>query len=203
MATLIREPDLEQRVRAERKALGLDRWDEVWEGTYIMAPLPNDEHQDLQANLVAVLQITVGWTGLGDVRGGVNVSDREDWRQNYRCPDVVVFLKGTHAQNRDTFWLGGPDFAVEIISPADASREKLDFYASVGVRELLVVDRAPWRLELYRLRGGRLVESGHSTAATPETMRSEVVPLSFRLVAGGARPAIEVVHHDGVQRWTV
>src|SRR4051812_16753222 len=165
MATLIREPALEQRVRAERKASGLDRWDEVWEGTYVMAPLPNDEHQDLQSELVTVLKLSVGWPGLGDVRGGVNVSDREiDWTQNFRCPDVVVFLKGTKAQNRDTFWLGGPDFAVEIVSPNDASRDKLAFYASVGVRELLIVDRDPWQLELFRLDGDALRVVGRSGA---------------------------------------
>ena len=85
----------------------------------------------------------------------------------------------------------------------DASRDKLEFYAKVGVRELLIVDRAPWQLELYRLQGRQLSEAGRSTASHPAVLRSEVVPLSFRLVAGGARPAIEVTHHDGVQRWTV
>lgn len=204
MATLIREPSVERRVLAERKASGLDRWDEVWEGTYVMAPLPNDEHQDIQTKLVTILQIAFGWAGLGDVRAGVNVSDREkDWTHNYRCPDVVAFLKETRAQNRNTFWLGGPDFAVEIVSANDASRDKLEFYASVGTRELLIIDRAPWQLELYRLRDGRLGEVGRSTASDPKAVRSEVVPLSFRLVAGAARPGIEVAHHDGVQRWSV
>ena len=204
MPTLIREPEIEKRVLAERRASGLDRWDEVWEGTYVMAPLPNDEHQEIQTSLVTILQVTFGWAGLGDVRGGVNVSDREDeWTQNYRCPDVVAFLKETKAQNRDTFWLGGPDFTVEIVSPHDASRDKLEFYARVGVRELLIVDRFPWQLEFYRLRDRELVEVGRSTPAAPGVLRSEVVPLSFRLIAGGARPQIEVTHHDGVQRWLV
>lgn len=204
MAILIRERSIEERIRAERKAKGLDRWDEVWEGVYVMPPLPDDEHQEIQANLVAILQIAVGWSGLGDVRGGVNVSDRDqDWRDNFRCPDVVVFLKGTRAQNRGTYWLGGPDFAVEIVSPDDASRDKLDFYASVGVRELLIVDRAPWKLELYRLQGNVLVAAGSSSLPKGDTLRSEVVPLSFQLTPGGARPSIEVTHHDAVQRWTV
>jgi Uma2 family endonuclease len=204
MATLIRERSIEDQIRAERKAKGLDRWDEVWEGMYVMPPLPNDEHQAIQAKLVAILQISVGWSGLGEVRGGVNVSDRDqDWRENFRCPDVAVFLKGASAQNRGAFWLGGPDFGVEIVSPDDASRDKLDFYSSVGVRELLIVDRAPWKLELYRLQSKTLVEVGSSIPPNAPTLRSEVVPLSFRLVAGGARPSIEVTHHDGLQHWTV
>ena len=34
----------------------------------------------------------------GVVFAGCNVTDREDdWMQNYRCPDVAVFLKGNPA----------------------------------------------------------------------------------------------------------
>jgi Uma2 family endonuclease len=204
MATLIRERSVEARVRAERKAQGLDRWDEVWEGVYVMPPYPNIEHQFLQTRLATILDLVIGLRGSGQVLAGANVSDRvENWTHNYRCPDVTVFVTGTRAENHGTFWFGGPDFAIEIVSPDDASRDKLDFYASVGVRELLVVDREPWQIELYRLAGRTLVEIGRSTDLNSAVLRSEVVPLSFRLVAGGARAAIEVVHHDGVQRWTV
>jgi Uma2 family endonuclease len=204
MTMLIRDSELCDLLQAERRSQGLDRWDEVWEGIYVMAPLPNDEHQAIQAKLVAILQTSVGWDGDGDVRGGVNVSDRVDgWKQNYRCPDVAVFMKGTKARNHSTFWVGGPDFAVEIVSPEDSSRDKLGFYASVGVRELLVIDRAPWQLELYRLEAGRLLPAGTSVAASPEVLRSQVVPLSFQLIPGGARPSIIVTHNDGAQRWTL
>jgi len=90
-------------------------------------------------------------------------------------------------------WLGGPDFAVEIVSPDDASRDKLDFYARVGVRELLVIDRDASALELYRLQGRRMISVGRSIAGdTTTTLQSEVIPLSFRLIEGGARPLIEV-----------
>lgn len=204
MATLIRERSIEARVLAERKAQGLDRWDEVWEGVYVMPPYPNIEHQFLQSRLNTILDLAVGLVGAGQVLPGLNVSDRiEGWTDNYRCPDVAVLLKGGRAENHDTFCFGGPDFAIEIVSPDDASRDKLDFYASVGVRELLVVDRDPWQVELYRLSGRTLVEVGRSTDLNATLLRSEVVPLSFRLVAGGARPSIEVAHHDGVQRWTL
>jgi Uma2 family endonuclease len=201
---LIRDPDWCERVIAERRSRGVDQWDEVWEGIYVVPPCLDDEHQAIQGRLVAILDLVIGFNGTGGVRAGVNVSDRaEDWTQNYRCPDVAVFLKGTKAQNKDTFWLGGPDFAVEIVSPEDSSRDKLGFYASVGVREFLVIDRAPWQLELYRLQAGRLQPAGTSVATSGEVLRSEVVPLSFRLTPSGARPSIEVTHHDGAQRWLI
>jgi Uma2 family endonuclease len=169
-----------------------------------MPPIANDEHQELQTALVTVLQIAIKWAGLGEVRAGVNVSDRKvDWEYNFRCPDVAVFMNATKAENCDTFWFGGPDFAVEIVSENDASRKKLGFYAKVGVRELLVIDRLPWRLELYRLDGDELVSVGTSASTAGELLRSQVIPLSFRLLPGGARPQIEITHHDGVQRWTV
>jgi Uma2 family endonuclease len=154
-------------------------------------------------NLGSIFMIVIGWTGLGLVRPGVNVSDQEeDWQQNFRCPDVVVYLSGTTAQNRDTYWLGGPDFLVEVISEYDKSRDKLDFYAKVGSREALFIDRSPWALELYRLVDGQLVLIGKSTPDDPIVLRSELLPLSFRLVAGDPRPRIEIIHSDGVQRWS-
>jgi Uma2 family endonuclease len=166
--------------------------------------LPNDLHQEIVTALATVLQLTMGWTGLGDVRAGVNVSDREaDWKENYRCPDVAVFLKDGRAIKRNTYWLGGPDFAVEVISPDDCSRDKLPFYERVGGRELLVIDRDPWALELYALHQDRLVLAGTSRPDREDLLTSAVVPLSFRLVAAEPRPRIEVVHLASPQRWLV
>lgn len=205
MATMILDPELAERLKRERQESGADRYDEVWEGVYMMSLLANDEHQEIVTGLGSVFQIVIGWPGLGDARAGVNISDQsEDWTRNYRCPDVAVFLQGTTAINRDTHCFGGPDFAVEVLSRGDRAREKLHFYAKVGTRELLIVDRSPWKLELFRLEQGALNLVGISTSEESETLLSAVVPLSFRLrSAEGRRPRIEVVHQDGEQRWTV
>lgn len=94
----------------------------------MMSPLADDEHQEFQCALGAVFIGVLAGDARFKVRCGVNVSDQEsDWKQNYRCPDVVVFAPDTAAKNCGTYWLGGPDFAVEITSPHDRSREKLDF----------------------------------------------------------------------------
>jgi Uma2 family endonuclease len=204
MAVLVTDPDLEGQLIAERQASGGDRFDEVWEGTYVMAPLPNDEHQEIQTSLATIFKIVIDWPGLGLVRAGVNVSDREQgWKENYRCPDVVVFMKGTTARNCDTHWVGGPDFAVEVRSPGDRTPEKLPFYASVNVRELLVVERHPWSVELFRLTNGELVSVGQSVASGSRVLTSELIPLSFRLIPASARPTIQVEHRQTGQRWSV
>jgi Uma2 family endonuclease len=202
MATLIQDAELSQKLIAERKRNGLDRWDEVWEGLYVMNPLPNDEHQEIQCRLAYVLVDVIDMPRLGKVRSGVNVSDREtDWDKNYRCPDVVVFLNETKAINHGSFWFGGPDFAIEIASPGDRSREKLAFYGKVATRELLLLDRNPWSLELHRHDGEQLINVGISTPNQPDWLTSEVVPLTFRLIPGDSRPEIEAVHHGTGRAW--
>lgn len=203
MPMLITDPELQRRLIRERRAIGADHHDEVWDGVYIVSPDPNDQQQDIVGKLYLSFELAIGSVGLGLVRPGINVSDRDEgWTRNYRCPDVAVFLNGTTARNRDSHWQGGPDFAVEVISPRDRSRRKFDFYARVGVRELLMVDRKPWALELYRLGDGVLALVGKSTLDRPEVLTSEVLPLTFRLAAGEPRPRIEVVHADGLQRWS-
>ncbi len=204
MVALITDPDLEQALIAKRQAMGVDKYDEVWDGVYIIAPMANDEHQDLVTELATVLTLVVDWTGLGKVRAGVNVSDQErDWHRNYRCPDVVVFLNDTKAENRGAFWFGGPDFAIEVVSRNDRSVEKIPFYARVGVRELMLIDRDPWAITLYRLQGDELVEAGRSSVEDSATIVSEIVPLNWQLQFPDGQPAIHITHHDGQQQWTI
>ncbi len=204
MDLLLTNRDKVRRIIQRRRRLGLDRKDEVWNGRYVIMPDPDNVHQDLVGELYFLLTLVITRVGLGRAYPGGNISDREDkWTSNYRVPDVTVFLNDNPAENRHTHWLGGPDLAVEVVSDNDKSRKKLDFYASVGTRELIIVDRAPWQLELFRLTDGELVSVGKSSVADGNVLASEVVPLSFRLIAGATRPQIEARHVDGVQSWTI
>src|SRR5437899_2801748 len=112
--------------------------------------------------------------------------------ENHRCPDVVVYLEGNPAVDCGTHWCGGPDFLTEIMSPGDPTREKLPFYASINTREVLIVDRDPWQLELCQLQSGNLVEVGRSSLAQPDVLTSSVLPVTLRMVAGTNRPQIEI-----------
>jgi Uma2 family endonuclease len=204
MTMIVQNHSVRDQIIRERQERGLDRQDEVWNGVYILMPDPNVEHQDITGLLTLYLGTIVVLPGLGRIFPGLNVSDRlDDWTKNYRCPDVAVYLNGNPAVNCGTHYRGGPDFAVEIISPDDRSREKLGFYASVGVRELLLIDRDPWALELYKRRKSKLARAGTSTPEQPKRLASAVLPLSFRLQPGEPRPQIEVAHRDGRQRWVV
>lgn len=169
-----------------------------------MTPLPNDEHQEIVGELDTVLRPAIGWQGLGKVRPGVNVSDRtDDWTKNYRCPDVAVFLNATQATNVSSYWLGGPDFLIEVASPGDDPREKVHFYSTVGVREMLVVDRDPWSLDLLRLEEGKLKAIGQSDSASGLFLVSTIHPLQFRLQVDSPRPRIEVTSTQSGQKLLV
>jgi len=204
MNTLVLDPRVSERMIRERHDLGIDQFDEVWEGVYVMAPAPNDEHQGIEVRLARPLLEIVEDADLGVVRPSINLaSDPNDWEHDYRIPDIAVFLKDSPAVCHDTFWSGPPDFLVEIISPFDKSREKLEFYGKLGTRELLLVDRDPWQLELYRLRGKKLTLAARLALGDNQTIASKVLPLRFRLLKGKPRPTIEITATDSQRNWTV
>ncbi len=62
---LIEDPRLEKELIAQRQAWGADHHDEVWEGVYFMAPLPNNEHQELVYNLAVALHAPIVAAGEG------------------------------------------------------------------------------------------------------------------------------------------
>jgi Uma2 family endonuclease len=204
MLAMISDPSLSERFIAERRAAGADHHDEVWEGIYVMTPSPNNEHQELVFEIGFVLREVVKTAQLGTVLPGTNLTDRsDDWTKNYRCPDLVVFLNDTQAENRDTHWLGGPDLAIEVVSPGDQTREKIPFYEKIGTRELLIIDRDPWQLELLRLTDAELLSSGVSTVDKPEILASQSVPLTWRLQPGHPRPQIAVQHATDDKTWLI
>lgn len=203
MPVMIYDPVLEQEIRDARDNCDASRRDEVWEGVLVVSAVPNNEHQTVVMDLCYAFSSVVNRAGGDYVMPGANVSDRDaGWKQNYRCPDIVVYRASNPATNSDTHWVGGPDVAVEIASAAEDPRLKLDFYAKVGTRELLVVDRYPWRLELYQLQGAALVSVGTSDVASGAVLTSCALPLTFQLQAGPARPVIHIAHATDGRTWT-
>ena len=205
MPHLLLPKDAFRRLIRRRRAWGADRHDEVWNGVYVMAPDADNEHQGLVTLLTTTIAGAIKPPGQPLIYAGVNVSDQsEKWTKNYRCPDVAVFLPGNPAEDRGSHWYGGPDFAVEIVSKGDRSRQKLDFYAKVSVKELLLINRRPWRLELYRNCDGTLLPVGVAEPGpTALILVSEVLPVSFRLTPAEPRPRILVTQTVDGRTWTI
>ena len=202
MAIMVLEPWVEERLLAERRSCDGDQYDEVWEGVYVMTPLPNNEHQQLVFWFTTILGDVVDQTGLGLVFPGVNLSDREaGWEKNYREPDVAAFLNDGKAINRGTHWQGAADFLVEIISPGERTHDKIPFYGRIGVVELVIIDRDPWTIELYRQQDGQMAKVGQSTLDAPEILECRSVGLTFQLTAGEKRPRIQATHPETGRQW--
>ena len=181
---------------------GLDdeRTTEVWEGLTVLTPKPDAEHRDVVGGLSALFNATIRAKFLGTASASATLSDRTpDWRGNYCNPDAVVFLNGNPAVNHDTHWVGGPDLAVEVISPCETPNAKFGFYESIGTRELLFVNRWPWTLELFALSDGKLRLAGSS----PGVVTSAALGLTFQLAEGSPRPRIAVMHPATGGAWSV
>ena len=202
MAMMVLDPDVEKQVLAERSGMDGSQYDEVWDGVYVVMPLSDDEHQGLVTEFGFVLTKVVGRPGLGEVFPGVNLSElAEGWEKNYCEPDVAVFLKNGRAIDRDTHWQGAADFLVEIINPGERIDWKIPRYARMGVVELLVIDRDPWSLELYRQENGQLTKVGQSTPAAADVLESQTVGLPFHLLPGEPRPQIQATHSASGREW--
>jgi len=198
MSVLVVDPLTCDALIEQRRLTGGDRYDEVWDGLYVANPLGSVEHQRMVMELCLAFGRVVDDAGLGTVLPGANVASfEENWKNDFRCPDVVVVLTGGRARDIGAAWIGGPDFLVEIRSPGEKATDKLPFYERVGVRELLVVDRDTKDAELFRLQDGKLISVGTSSNAGRAVLLSEVLPLSFARGSDADRPQLIVHRTDG------
>jgi Uma2 family endonuclease len=200
----IRDRAVVEEIIRDRQKRGIDKYDEVWEGVYVMPPLANNPHQRLVGALTPIYQGAVP-RHKGEVLPGANVSDRRiGWEANFRCPDIVVVLKGGRAIDCGTHWFGGPDFLTEIRSPGDDTEEKIPFYERLQVRELLIIDRDSRELRLLRHDGVGLTDVAPDRFRGVLWLVSEVLPFAFRRVMVGGKPKTEIRWTDKRRgRWTV
>jgi Uma2 family endonuclease len=148
-------PSILPDVLAMRKSRGLDRWDEMWEGVLHMPPMPNRDHQDLEGSLETYLRLH--WAPARDAKvyHQINLASIGGWPNNYRIPDLVLLLPQRFAIDRNEYFEGAPDVAVEIHSPGDETYEKLPFYRDLGVPEVWVIHRDSREPEIHALKRGR------------------------------------------------
>jgi Uma2 family endonuclease len=144
---------------AARRRTGLDRWDEMWHGELHMPPAPSDEHQRMLDDLIEFLRPLLRTSRRGTLRSGINVFDDPVKADNYRIPDLTFVALGREAiLAADGVRGGAPDAVIEIRSPGDETYEKLPFFAHLGVREVIVIDRDTKRTEVFRLAGSQYVQ---------------------------------------------
>jgi Uma2 family endonuclease len=145
-------PEVDAGYLEQRRRLGLDRRDEMWEGVLHMAPAPANEHQRILDELLFFFMGLFRRTGRGTVRSGINVFDEASPLENYRIPDLTFVAAGRESLfAEDGIRGGGPDAVLEVRSPNDESYQKLPFFAKLGVSEVIIVDRDTKQVEVFRL----------------------------------------------------
>ena len=121
----------------ERRRLGLDRHDEMWDGVLHMVPPASSAHNEIGADLARILGRVALARGLRRFNEPGVFDPAIADMTSYRVPDLGyarpedVSVRGIE---------GRAVLVVEVLSPKDESYGKLPFYRRVGVEELLYVD---------------------------------------------------------------
>lgn len=156
---------------AERRRLGLDGRDEMWNKVLHMVPPPGSPHQRLGSQLLLVLAPLAESHGLvPSYETGLFRAD-----EDYRVPDQL-YCRPEHQSDRGA---ERAELVVEIRSKGDETYEKIDFYAALGVREMLIVHPEGRWVELLRAVGDRLLPV---TADADGAARSDVLGAQFATV---------------------
>src|SRR5215510_3785672 len=138
-----------------RRTTGIDRWDEVWDGVWYMTPAPTLKHQRIVDDIVVFLKPLLKSRRRGLLVAGINVLQHAEGWINYRIPDLTFVATGRERiLHEDGVRAAGPDAVIEIRSPGDDTYEKLPFYAAIGTREVVIVDRDTKVIEVGRLTAG-------------------------------------------------
>ena len=132
-----------------RRDLGLDTFDEVWNGEYHMNPAPHSRHGRVDRQVTRALDPMAERLGLIPTSPfNLGVAD------NYRVPDGG-YLRPPAPND---VYVPTAAVVVEIISPDDETLDKLPHYEAFGVDEVVVVDCDRRVVRIFR----GLVEVDHS-----------------------------------------
>jgi Uma2 family endonuclease len=135
-----------------REALGLDTFDEVWEGVYHVAPAAQRARGYVDHALAVALDPYAKAAGLVPT-GPFNLGTADD----YRVPD-----HGYHRGFRDDAWVPSAAIVVEVVSPDDETYAKFGFYAAHGVEELIVADPHEQTVRCFQRQVDGFVETAGS-----------------------------------------
>jgi len=121
---------------------------ELNEGELITTPPPKPRHGDCQLRLGSALREFIVARDLGGVftESGYRLTPH-----TIRGPDIS-FVRKSRLQNPDEYFEGGPDLAVEIVSPGDDAsdlREKIQQYLNAETSVVWVVYPRSRQIEIH------------------------------------------------------
>ncbi|MEM1332343.1 MAG: hypothetical protein AAGG08_02700 [Actinomycetota bacterium] len=130
MEMLVLDPHVSEQLIAERQRLGLDRYDEVHAGRYVVSPSPNVRHSRLVVKTIVLFETMFSLDLFA--ADTVNVGTPDD----FRVTDAALVTI------EDGLWLSGGDcaIAVEVLSPREQPGAKVDHYGRHGCSLYVEID---------------------------------------------------------------
>jgi Uma2 family endonuclease len=159
----------------ERRRLGHDKLDELWDGVLHMVPPPSFSHSTVTTELIGALLPIAKRRGLLARCDGTGLFDPTT-DKSWRVPDLTI-ARPDQTSDRG---LEGAELVVEVLSPNDESREKFPFYAKLGVREIWLIDPDTRLTEIYT----RVAEGYEPVAWNAGVARSPVLGITLEVVEG-------------------
>lgn len=137
---------------AQRRALGQDSRDEVWEGVLHVPPYEHSRNGDTESQLIILLAPYARTAGLR-TGGSFHLGEPDD----FRIPDL-----GYHRVGERSLYMPTAAIVVEILSPDDETYAKLAFYAARLVDEVWIVDAVARTVEIRERDGDGWVQTDRS-----------------------------------------
>jgi Uma2 family endonuclease len=168
MRALLLDPD--PKWLEERRRLGHDRFDEVWDGVLHVVPSPSSTHQLFESALERVLHPIVHAHGFETVHN-LDLLSRDRGEDDYRQPDIAIVsprdlvARGIH---------GYAELVIEIRSPGDESYEKLPFYENCKIPECWIVHPVTRGFDVFVLRAGKYVVAEPDASGVVRAPRFEL-----------------------------
>ena len=131
----------------ERRRLGLDRRDEMWDGVLHMVPPASSAHGRLEQRLAVLFDRTATSRGIWIIAEPGVFDPNVASMTSYRVPDLGL-ARPEDVSDRGIE--GRAALVIEVLSPRDDAYAKLPFYRQVGVEELLFVNARTRGFEVRR-----------------------------------------------------
>lgn len=148
---------------------------EIVQGVLVMAPSPEDIHQDVILEIAAYLREQIKLTHLG--RLFVAPFDVVLSPQNVFQPDVLVVLNAHLERIQRKCVIGAPDLVIEVVSPSSKLYDRVNkhtAYEQAGIPEYWLVYPRQQSIELFVLEGARYRSLGSFKGE--QILPSRIVP---------------------------
>jgi hypothetical protein len=165
-------------------------------------PDPDDQRLRIQLFFVEVFQTCFEFKELGKVTPAPTLGGRLLELGSSVPRPILAYHSATNTTpDRGPAPHDAPDFLLELDMKTEELGKTLALYASIGTKEVLLIERDPWKFERYDIKRGRLRMTGVAYPGHTYALGSEVLPLTFALLRGRPRPKIRVTNVETGQQW--